>query len=251
TAGNQPLQFIPWLAQFGAVPTPVGEDSVQGRPVMRYNLQYIVANLAEAAGRSDADSAPRLSGALWVDAETGALLKADILLAGGASAEQTQEFQLEVSQVGAIAPIEPPAPVIDPALTVAATATAQAWVALNVEFEYQGQPLKLEMVPVRVRQTGPNRAELQILLRNLPPNLRSALDQDSLLTALLPRLTLSIPQQNLTVQSDQFEIAGAQPDDDTVDARYFFGVNLADFEHVELIFSGSANPVFAPVPVEK
>ena len=63
------------------------------------------------------------------------------------------------------------------------------------------------------------------------------------------RITLSIPQNNLTATSMEYQLEEVDPTDTRVTLRFSFSADLGNFDHVELIITGSGNPVFAPVPV--
>ncbi len=231
-----------WLLQLGVVPTVAGSESIQERNATRYRLQYLLSKLTAA------EVGPRLQGAIWVDDQTGALLKADLQLVE--DKQPRQKITLEVSQIGAIAAIQPPTPVINPDGVAAATATAQAWATLQIGLSYQGRPIEFELTPVEVRrQKNSSAAAMQLVLRKLPPELLEPSELDRFLTQLGSRLTLSIPQKNLTANSAGFQLKNTSPTSQTVTVNYMFNANLENFSHIELILSNSGSPVVAPVPV--
>ena len=191
-----------------------------------------------------------MRGTLWIDDETGALLKSEILLYEGENPQPTQEFVLEISEIGDIAPIEIPSPVIDPVAMVAATATAQAWTILQAVLDYRGQQISFEVIPLQVTQvpdSSPRQAEVQILLRQLPDHLFTELEP--FLAQLREQLTLSIPKRNLIVTSSGYRLENSHRDDQLVEVVYLFNADLEEFNHAELILSGTGNPQFVPVPV--
>jgi len=240
------------LTQFGAAPTRSGHETLHDRPATRYRLEYVVAEMAEIFGQELADSPLDLRGTLWVDDETGVLLKSEILLYQGETNLPTQEFVLEISQINDIAPIEIPSPVIDPAAIVAATATAQAWTILDARLDYRGEQVSFEVIPLhitRVPNSSPRKAEIQLLLRQLPDNL--FVELEPFLAQLREKLTLSIPKRNLVVTSSGYRLANSNRDEQTVNVVYLFNADLEDFSVAELIISGVGNPLFAPVPIEE
>ncbi len=244
------MQLLP---QFGAVPTEAGKETIQNRPVTRYELEYVTAELAETFG-DQVDAVTNLHGTLWIDDQTGALLKSEIFLYDKESRQPRREFLLEVSEIGNIAPILPPSPVIDPAAIVAATATAQAWSVLQVTVQYQNQPISFELAPIRVSPASPDSpnlsAGMQISLRQLPSNLPLDTEAELFLEQLSLQLTLSIPEHNKMVTSSGFEIESIDSRTGSMEAVYFFDADLEDFSYVELIVARQGNPLFVPVPVE-
>ena len=68
------------LAQFGATPTQSGHETLNDRPATRYRLSYVVAEMAELFDQELAGPSFDLRGTLWVDDETGVLLKSELLL---------------------------------------------------------------------------------------------------------------------------------------------------------------------------
>ena len=240
------------LTQFGAAPTESGHERLNNRPATRYRLGYVVTEMAEIFGQELADSPLDLRGTLWVDDETGVLLKSEILLYQGETNLPTQEFVLEISQINDLAPIEVPLPVVDPAAIVAATATAQAWTILDVRLDYRGEQVSFKVIPRQVTQipnSSPRRAEVQLLLRQLPDNLFGELEP--FLAQLREQLTLSIPKRNLVVTSSGYRLEISNRDEQIVNVVYLFNADLEEFSHAELIISGVGNPLFSPVPIEE
>jgi hypothetical protein len=241
------MQLPRWLAQFGAVPTVIGPEVVEGRAATRYALRYLTAALA---AESPPQAAPRLEGTLWVDDDTGALIKAEILLFESDGRQPNQEFSLTVSDIGQGAPIEAPAPVIDLAGQVAATATAQTWSVVDINLTYQNQPLTFELIPLAVSQPQAGPATVKLTLRRLPEHILAS--PDDFLAQFQQQLTLSLPETNVTVVSTGYTVAdspAAAPGD--LEAGYQFEANLQNSQHAELIIAGAGNPIIAPVPVNQ
>lgn len=238
-----------WLGQMGVIPTATGQDTIAQRPATRYSLKSIISELMLAIGQPGVAPTSRLQGTLWVDEETGALLKSEVLLIENGEGQPSQEFVLEVVQVGDIAPIQAPSSVPSPTAAVAATATAQAWSALQVTLNFQGQPISFALIPVEIQQLNPGSASLQLILQQLPADVLVNPQLNTFLDELEKRLTLSIPQNNLTTKSAQYQLEEVDPTQTQVTVRYSFNADLDNFDHVELIITGSGNPVFAPVPV--
>ena len=162
---ENPLQ---WLSKFGAVPSEAGQEIIDNRPATRYDLKYVAAQLTETFGNQPKNSTTDLQGSLWVDDQTGALLKSEISFYENNIRQPSWEFLLETREIGNIAPIVLPSPVINPEMVVAATATAQAWSVLQVDFDYQGTRSTLELVPMQISPTTTNTppgAALKLLLR--------------------------------------------------------------------------------------
>jgi hypothetical protein len=234
-----------WLLQLGVVPVETGRETVEARSVTRYRLNYLLPKLAE--GQAQANS-PKISGSIWVDEATGALLKSEIQMV---EADQTrQKFSLTVTEIGSIDPIVPPVPIVDPDSIVAATATAQAWTRLTVRLNYQGERIEFDLIPLHVKQNGDDSpVEMQLLLRNLPPDILVSPEADPFLTQLGAQLTLSIPQNNLTAGSVGHQVESSDPVKQSVTVNYRFNASLGDFSHVELLLTNAGNPIIAPVPV--
>lgn len=240
------------LTQFGAVPIQAGHETLNNRAVTRYRLDYVVSDIAQTLGQEPADKPVDLRGALWIDDETGALLKSELLLYEGQADQPRQEFGLEVSDIGQVEPIPAPSPVVDPAALVAATATAQAWTVLTMDLTYRGEQLTFEVIPVRASQvpnSSPRQAEVELILRQLPGSLFR--DAEPFLAQLRPQLTLSIPKRNLVITSSGYRLEKSQAAEQTMTVSYSFNADLEDFSHAELIIAGVGNPQFVPVPVEK
>lgn len=246
-----PLQL---LSQFGAVPTEANQEVIEGRAATRYELDYVIGQLTKTfAARRTNNS--ELEGAIWIDDETGALLRAEIRFYEDNASYPNQEFVLEISQIGNIAPIILPSPSINPQAVVSATATAQAWSALQMKIIYQDERVDFEVIPVQISQAtgklaGPT-AHLLLALRRLPPRLLLQPEAELFLSQLRQQLSLSIPSQNMVVNSTGFQLEKIDRDAQTIDVIYFFEAALEDFSHVELILSGPGNPIFAPVPVSR
>jgi hypothetical protein len=246
---GSPIQL---LSRFGGVPLEAGHETLQNRPVTRYELQYVVADFAEVLGDAQTTPDTDLQGTLWIDDETEALLKLEILFYENRTDQPSQEFLLETSEIGNIAPVDIPAPVVDPVAIVSATATAQAWSVLKVKFDYQGEPITFELVPVQISQvpdSSPLSAEVQLILRNLPNSLLTEADAEPFLTQFHQQLTLSIPQHNLIVTSSGFRLESIDSQNYSMEVICSFNADLEDFNHVELILSSMGNPQFVPIPV--
>jgi hypothetical protein len=247
---SQTENFMQLLPQFGAVPTEAGHETIQDRAATRYELEYITAELAETFG-NQVDVAIDLQGTLWIDDQTRALLKSEILLYDNDTRQPRQEFLLEVTEIGNIEPIVAPEPVVNPAAIVSATATSQAWSLIQAELNYGGQPIFFELIPVQVSQATAGLdagAEMQLILRQIPPNLL-ATETELFLTELGRQLSMSIPKYNMIIASDGFQITNVDSQTHSVEVIYLFKANLEDFSHVELVLASSGNPIFAPVPV--
>lgn len=241
-------RLIQRLAPFDASLREAGRGSIAGRSAIRYELQYSRADLTQAFGNNAAD----VSGLVWVDTETGAPLKLEIRLYPDKAGQPGQEFELEVSQIGQIAPIAAPTPVVDPAAIAAATTTAQSLTVLEASLDYQGELLRFELTPMQVIQSPnvtPLTAEMRLLLRQLPPQLFLPTNLEPFLTHLGGQLALSIPERNEAVPSSSFRLESSDTAQNSLEVVYVFKANLEDFSHVELILSGQGNPAIAPVPV--
>jgi hypothetical protein len=247
---EQIMQFPRWLAQFGAVPVAAGPEVVEGRAATRYTLQYLTTKLAAAAGRPTEAATPRLEGTLWVDDETGALIKAEILLFDSSDSRQpNQEFLLTVNDIGQVAVIAAPSPLIDIEGQVAATATAQAWSVLKITLTYQQQPISFDLIPLEVTPSSPGPARLKLSLRSLPGYILDS--PDDFLVQFQKQLTLSLPQNNTTAVSSGYVVDTIDASRGSIEVRYQFEANLENSEHAELIIAGAGNPIFAPVPVNR
>jgi hypothetical protein len=132
---------------------------------------------------------------------------------------------------------------------VAATATAEAWTILEAEMVYQGEQISFELIPVEMTQipaSSPRTVRVRLILRQLPENIG---DLEPFLTQLRQHLTLSIPKRNLIVTSSGYEVEKHDGTNQNMKVYYLFNADLEDFSHAELVFSGTGNPLFAPVPV--
>ncbi len=248
-------KVVQLLTQFAAIPTKSGHETLKNRPASRYKLQYIMSEIAVVFGRAPTDSAITLRGTLWIDDATGTLLKSEFLLYEDEVGQPTQEYRLEISEIGNIAPLAIPSPVVDPTAIAAATATAQAqaWTVLNAVFDYQSQQINFELVPVRATQipnSSPLSVEMQLFLRQLPERVFGETEPEPFLIQLQKQLSLSIPKRNLIVASSDFRLESTDSQKRSLNVLYFFNADLEDFDHVELILSQPGNPLFAPVPVE-
>jgi hypothetical protein len=236
----------------GAIPTENGQETIAGRPTTRYTLNFVTPQLLNSLSGSVPPPPGKTQGTIWVDEETGALMKFEMLIFENDNTSQPdQEFILEVSQVNDIATIEAPAltPDSGPLLVPAATATAQARAALQITITFQEQPISFSLIPVAIQQADPGTATMQFIVQQLPAPLLSEPQLSAFLNTLQTQLTLSIPQQNLTTVSSGFQTQDTSPDQAMLQVSYNFDADVADFEHVELIVGGHGNPVFAPVPV--
>ncbi len=242
---------VPLLTQLGAVPILVGQETLHNRPVTRYELQYVLAEIAEQLGQPSGSPPVGVRGSLWIDDETGVLLKATVLFYENQADQPTRQYSLAVSQLGSVSPIGIPTPVVDPAASAAATATAQARSVLKARLTYGGEPITFEMIPLSVTavpDTGDPQAQMQLILRQLPPDVLEA--AEPFLAQLQQQLQLSIPRRNLAVTSSDFRLQNSDPQQHQLNVLYFFAADLEDFNQVELIFTQPGNPLFVPVPVE-
>lgn len=242
-----------WLTRFSAAPTQANVERYRGRPATRYILQPMIAELSKAFDQEPSRLSVNLNGALWIDQETGALLKSEIILYDSETGQSIQEYRLEIGDIGDVAPIIPPTPVVDPEASVSATATAQGWSVLDGEMNYRGTPIRFELIPLKVIQipdTSPLNAEVHIILRQLPEHIFQGANLEPFLAQLRQQLTLSIPKRNLIVTSSGFRLGQQTVEERSLQVIFAFNANLEDFNRVELILSGRGNPQFAPVPVE-
>jgi hypothetical protein len=244
-----PVQVV---AQLGAVPTVAGHEFIYSRAATRYDLEYVTAELTETFGNRQSNDTFDLQGRLWVDDQTGALLRSEILFYRSEARQPSQEYFLEVSRIGSVEAIELPAPVVNPAAVVSATATAQAWSVLQAKVNYQGRPVDFELVPLQISpatdSTQPG-AAMRLILRRLPADIGTDTETHAFLAQVEPQLKLGIPQQNLVVASGGFQMDQLDLEEGSVDVVYFFDVDLAGLAHVELILSGPGNPIVAAIPV--
>ena len=246
-----PVQF---LTQLGAVPTATGHEFIYSRAATRYELEYITAHLTETFGEQQDNTAFDLQGKLWVDDQTGALLRSEILIYDSGARQPSQEYFLETSRIGSVEPIQLPSPIINPAAIISATATARAWSVLQATINYQGTTVDFELVPLQIspatNSTQPG-AAMRLILRRLPPELSADTDTRTFLAYLEQQLKLSIPQHNLVVASGGFQLEQLDIQAGSLEVVYFFDADLEDLAHVELILSGPGNPIVAAVPVAK
>ena len=241
------------MAQFGAVPTQARSEMLNQRPATHYRLQHIFTEVAEAFNQEPPSLPTNLSGTLWIDEETGALLKSEIILYEAQTGEQTQKHSLEISNIGRQPPLTAPSPIVDPEAIVAATATAQAWTVLSAEILYRGTPTTFDFIPIAANQianSSPRQAEVQVLIRRLPPYILLDDNIDPFLSQVRHQLTLSIPNRNLVVTSSGYHLETIDQEQAILKVRYLFNADLENFAWTELILAGQGNPQFAPVPVE-
>jgi hypothetical protein len=253
-AGISPADLAELLIQIGTTPIEVGQETLDDRPATRYKLRYVVTEIAEALDLELADPPLELRGMLWLDDETGVPLKSEILLYDDKTGQPVQEFVLEISDIDNIDPIAVPSPVVDPAAMVAATATAQAWTVLPVELDHQGEQISFEAIPLGITQTpnvSPSRAEVRLILRQLPDFLFLGANLEPFLAQLRHQMTLSLPSENLVITSSGFRLEYSAVKDQQAEVIYFFNADLTGFNNAELIITGRGNPLFAPVPVER
>ena len=90
---------------------------------------------------------------------------------------------------------------------------------------------------------------MRLVLRQLPPSIDSDPNLEAFLTQLEQQLKLSIPQHNLVVAGNGYRVDKIDLPAHSVEVVYFFGVDLEDLAHVELILAGPGNPIVAAVPV--
>jgi hypothetical protein len=249
---EQLVEPIRQLSQLDLVPVKMGQESWQSRAVTHYQLQAVGVDLAAALGVEVGQTPVELQGAFWVDQNTGALLKAELLFYEGQDRQASQELLIHVTQVGQIEPVAMPAPVVNPAAMVAGTATAQAWLTFPAELDYLETPVTFEITPLKT-QAGDdiNEVEMQFLLRRLPAHLLQISQAELFLDYLQQKLQLSLPEHNLVILSHDFRLDHIDSQAGSVEATFFFEVDLAEFDQVELILAGSGNPLLMTVPVER
>lgn len=243
----------PLLGQFGVVPSLVNQATWANRPAQQYELEPLTTELAAAFDQPAAEFPLELSGSLWIDEATGALLKSEITLHDPQTRQARQQHRLEISEIGTIGPITLPGPVADPAASVAATATAQVWTILEGVLNFRGTPLTFELIPLTVRQldnSSPLVAEVQVIIRQLPDYLGQAGTVDPFLAQLRQQLRLSIPQRNLIITSSGYQLVQQNTAEKSLEVTFSFNADLETFDRVEFMFAGQGNPQFAPVPVE-
>lgn len=253
TDSNLSEELRQLLTQFATIPAKGGRETIGRRVTTRYELQPILADLAGVFDHELTGAPVELRGSIWVDRQTGALLKSEVRLYEPEASQPVQEYRFEITEIGQVAPITIPEPVLDLPAIAAATATAQAWNSLEVELSYQDEAINFEITPVRVTQisnSSPRKAEMHLLLSQLPAHLFADTDPEAFLAQLREHLSLSIPKHNLIVTSTGFSLQNSDVQEHTLEVLYFFNVDLEDFSHVELILSRPGNPFFVPVPVE-
>ncbi|MEM7343868.1 MAG: hypothetical protein AAF485_06465 [Chloroflexota bacterium] len=247
---DNPFQL---LTQLGVIPTQVGQEIIEGRAVIRYELQPIMAEIAEIVGQTSLTAPTNVNGTLWLDNETQAVIKAEIFVYDQESTQPSQTVSLQIHDIGAIEPIVQPSPIIDINAVVAATSTAEAWVAFPIEIIYKGTPIPFEMVPLNVAvvpNSSPSSLQVYLVLRQIPNDLMTDLHIEPFLAQLRQQLTLSIPEENLIVTSSGFELGQYEAASNTLNVSFFFNAALETQNHIELIVAQAGNPLFVPIPVE-
>lgn len=228
------------LTQVGLTPIETGRESLNGRVVTHYRLTALTADLVQQMGHDVTDPTHNVNGSLWIDDRTGALLQAEFSFNSDDRGQQS--YRLEVSDIGQVTAFTIPTPLVDPEINVAATATAQAMLALDVSMDYNGQALNFILTPVSVASFSPTQAEMLVLV-SPPP----AIETESFLEVLRGNLRLSLPTQNLVVTSTGFRLDSRESQ---LSVYYTFDVDLTGLDRVELLVAGRGNPLLAPVIVE-
>lgn len=248
----QLVEPVQRLSQLGLVPVKIGQESWQNRVVTRYQVQDIGVDLGAALGAGVEQTPMELQGTLLIDQDTGALLKLELLFYEDKARQPSQELLLQVTQIGRIKPVSMPSPVVSPAAMVAATATAQAWLTFPAELDYLGKPVTFEIIPLKTQSSkNISELEMQFLLRRLPAHLLQGTQAELFLDYLQQRLQLSLPEHNLVLLSHTFRLDHIDTQQGSVEATFFFEVDLAEFDQVELILAGSGNPLLMTAPVER
>ena len=228
----------------GTVPIQVKQETVLNRQATRYSV----------ADTIQTDQSPvDLRGTLWVDDQTGAIIKSELFLYHDADSLPVEELVLTVDNIGNVDTISAPSPIVDPTTAVAATETAQMQLALPARMNYQGEIIKFDIIPIqatRLLDSAPRQAEVVLMLNRLPGNLFLEESVNPFLAQLREQLTLSVPEQNLVVTSAGYQLADKNPINRTIKVSYIFNADLENQAHVELIIAGPGNPIVMPVPVE-
>lgn len=181
-----------------------------------------------------------------------------VLLACG-PLERLQEFNRQQQQLPTgvnhtlITPIVTPTLTVTPTTVISATATTEVELVWPVSLADGSEQVNFELVALSAQQTpasSPRRAEVKLVLRQLPPRLFNQASFEPLLAQLREKLTLSIPERNLVITSTGFKQEETNTNGRALVVIYFFNADLEDFRHVELILSGQGNPLVIPVPVE-
>ena len=237
-------KIIQLTTQAGTVPLEVKQETMLNRQTTRYSIADTV--------QTD-QTAVDLRGTLWVDEQTGAIIKSELFLYNNSDSLPVEEFVLTVDNIGNAETITVPSPIIDPMVAVAATETAQMQLALPARMNYRGEIIKFDVIPIqatRLLDTAPRQAEVALMLNRLPGSLFLEDSLDPFLAQLRGQLTLSIPEQNLVVTSAGYQLADKNPINRTIRVSYTFNADLENQAHVELIIAGPGNPLIMPVPVE-
>ncbi|MBN1995659.1 MAG: hypothetical protein JW953_23430 [Anaerolineae bacterium] len=219
------------------------------RPVTRYVVADTIEEIDQKTGNSPLD----VRGTLWIDDNTGAIIKSELFIYEPDDSQPAQEFVWEISEIGNVPPISAPTPVIDLSTIASATATAQVQITLPARLNYQGEQVDFEIVPLQVTQrpeVSPRSAAVHLVLRQLPGHLFEETNLEPFLALLQTQLNLSIPERNLVVTSSGFNLIDSDKQKHTLEVQYLYNADLENLSHIELILSGQGNPVFAPVPVE-
>jgi len=235
---------IQLTTQAGTVPLQIKQETVLNRQTTRYSIaDTIQSNQAQTD----------LRGTLWVDNETGAIIKSELFLYYNSDSLPAEEFVLTINDIGNVETITAPSPVVDPTAAIAATETAQIQLALPAKMSYRGEIIKFDVIPLqatRMLDLAPRQAEVVLMLNRLPGNLFLEDSPNPFLTQLREQLTLSIPEQNLVVTSAGYQLIDKNPINRTIKVSYTFNADLENQAYVELIIAGPGNPLVVPVPVE-
>ena len=235
---------IQLTTQAGTVPVQIKQETVLNHQTTRYSIADTVQS---DQTRTD------LRGTLWVDNETGAVIKSELFLYKNSDSLPAEEFVLTISNIGNVDTITVPSPVVDPTAAIAATETAQIQLALPAKMSYHGEIIKFDVIPLqatRMLDLVPRQAEVVLMLNRLPGNLFLEDSLNPFLAQLREQLTLSIPEQNLVVTSAGYQLIDKNPINRTIKVSYTFNADLENQAHVELIIAGSGNPLVMPVPVD-
>lgn len=237
-------KIIQLTTHAGTVPIETKQETILNRQTTRYSVADTVQT----------DQTPvDLRGTLWVDDESGAIIKLDLFLYHNSDSLPAEEFVLAVNNIGNVDTITVPSPVVDPTTAAAATETAQSQLALPVKMNYQGEIIKFYIIPAqatRLLDSAPRQADVTLTLNRLPGNLFLEDSLDPFLAQLREQLTLSIPEQNLVVTSAGYQLVDRNPINRTIKVSYTFNADLENQTTIELIIAGPGNPLVVPVPVE-
>jgi hypothetical protein len=237
-------KIIQLTTHAGTVPIEIKQETLLNRRTRRYSVADTV--------QSDQTQVD-LRGTLWIDDETGAIIKLELFLYRDSDSLPAEEFILSIDNIGNVETITIPSPVVNPTTADAATETAQSQQALPAKMNYQGEIIKFDVIPmkaIRLLNSAPRQAEIVLMLNRLPGNLFLEESFDPFLAQLREQLTLSIPEQNLVVTSAGYQLADKNPINRTLKVSFTFNADLENQSHVELILAGPGNPIIMPVPVE-